>query len=716
MAHDDEDDLLAKLTMFSAGAQGHATDAHTHGTDMHGANVHDAYGGADAHSADDGKDDGFDVDRFLGGLDAIFARHEAATKAEPYLIDAMDAAENAGDMPGLLTVLNETMGFYRSQSRHQDNQWIIQRAIELALRLGFEGTEAWATTLINAATSQRAAGNYAQAEDLYTQALACAAHVYGPDDRRLAALHNNLSMLYSETGRTAQAVDELRTALAILEHGSVDTATDVDIASTCANLALALLTAQSADTDTAATLDEAAECAGRALAIYRNAHAEDSAHYASALAAAAQVAFAQRRFADAAHYYERALGIIRICYGEDTDYYRITAANLDEARNALGRAGHAAADDAHTNGVAESTKTANEAVDGTTTPDAAAATARTKERRSGMRLARDFWLAYGKPMVEERYPRYAGRIAAGLVGPGSECFGFDDETSEDHDFGARFCLWLTDDDYAAIGAPLQHDYEALPRDFDGVARSATSPRAQGDGRRDGVFPIRGFFMSLTGYPTAPGADEPHLWMMLDEAMLANATNGRVFADPLGEFSKTRQSFRTPLDDVRLAWISRGLGMVAQAGQYNVPRMLARGDGAAAWLCIDECVMAVSSLVFLLNNPVTVGYAPYYKWRFAALRALSRRAGMRLTEVCGELEELLRHASAACFGGAGFGEGGAGAAPHVQAVESLIGTICAQIVTELQRLGLTDSDDDFLEWQRPYIESHIRNPAQCLHSI
>lgn len=717
MTHD-EDDLLAKLTRFSEGVAPPAAagDAATDG----------------ATPNDDGDDAGFDVDSFLSGLDAIFDRHEAATKAEPYLLDAMEEAENAGDLGGLLTVLNETMGFYRSQSRHKDNQWIIQRAIELALRLGLEGTEAWATTLINAATSQRAAGNHEQAEDLYHQALDCAERVYGADDRRLAALHNNLSLLYGETGRAAEAVAELREALAILEHGSPDPDTDVDVASTCANLALALLTQASAhdddsgagddtddpdaatDADTrAAALDEAAALSARSLAIHLAAGAEGSAHYASALAAAAQTSFARGDFAHAVDRYERALAIIRACYGGHTDYYRTTEANLGAAREALRAAGGAQEKEPRNGDAASTSPTQDADAHQTSGPSAAV---RASPRRSGLQLARDFWLACGKPMLEERYPEYAGRIAAGLVGPGSECFGFDDALSEDHDFGARFCLWLTDDDYARIGERLQHDYEALPREFGGVARSATTPRAAGEGRRDGVFPIGGFFTSLTGYPSAPGADEPHLWMALDEATLANATNGRVFADPLGAFSKARQSFRMMPDDVRLAWISRRLGMIAQAGQYNVPRMLSRGDGAAAWLSIDEFTMAVSSLVFLLNGPVTVGYAPYYKWRFAGLRALSRRAGMRLTGVCDELETLLRRSSAACFAGAGFGEGGAGAAPHIDEVRRIIETVCAQIADELRRQGLTDSDADFLEWQRPYVEAHIHDPSPCLHSL
>lgn len=146
----------------------------------------------------------FDAEAFLKGLDAIFEAHEGATKAEPYLLQAMDDAENAGDDAGLLTVLNETMGFYRSQGRHEDNQWIVQRSIELALRMRLEGTEAWTTTLINAATSMRAAGRYDQAEDLYHQAIDSAKATLSPTDRRMAALHNNLSMLYSETGRPEQ--------------------------------------------------------------------------------------------------------------------------------------------------------------------------------------------------------------------------------------------------------------------------------------------------------------------------------------------------------------------------------------------------------------------------------------------------------------------------------------------------------------------------------
>lgn len=693
----------------------------------------------------------FDTQQFLNGLDAIFDRHAAATEAGPYLEQAMVDAENAGDEAGLLTVLNETMGFYRSQGRHKENQWIVQRALELAARMGLTtGTsEAWATTLINCATAMRAAQQYDQAEDLYHQAQSVCRHSLAPTDRRLAALHNNLSMLYSETNRPDKAELELREALRIIEASSVNPDADIDVASSHTNLALTLLTEHK--------LEDAHWHAAKALEIYRTGHLEHSAHYASALAGFAQVCFAERRYADAVTGYRHALAVIEECYGKDTDYWRITADNLRQAEEAAAQAGvtvdnAGVAGDAGalpqsgsrlSNSPAQGKTGANSASSPSTvsvsTGSAGAAEAVSACPVSGLKLARAFWTQMGKPMIAAKYPQYAGRIAAGLVGHGSECYGFDDAYSQDHDFGPRFCLWLTDEDYAAIGEQLEADYEALPRKFsvdaqghvtfEAHARSDASgafpsagagspvtPRAQGANRRDGVFRIGDFFESITGYRTAPAQTAPHEWLMLQESTLAAATNGEVFADPTGLFSKTRQGFKNMPDDVRLALISKRLGMIAQAGQYNLPRSLKRGDGAAAWLSIHEFVQATASLVFLVNVPMVVGYMPYYKWQFAALRKLSGSMFALLPNVGEQLETVMRLSSAACYGGAGFGEGGKGAAPAIEKINDIVEQIAVDIVKELKREHLTTSGETFLEWQRPYVEDHIASDDPVLKSL
>lgn len=693
----------------------------------------------------------FDTQQFLNGLDAIFDRHAAATEAGPYLEQAMVDAENAGDEAGLLTVLNETMGFYRSQGRHKENQWIVQRALELAARMGLTtGTsEAWATTLINCATAMRAAQQYDQAEDLYHQAQSVCRHSLAPTDRRLAALHNNLSMLYSETNRPDKAELELREALRIIEASSVNPDADIDVASSHTNLALTLLPEHK--------LEGAHWHAAKALEIYRTGHLEHSAHYASALAGFAQVCFAERRYADAVTGYRHALAVIEECYGKDTDYWRITADNLRQAEEEAAKAGvtvdnAGVAGDAGTppqsgSRLPDSPAQGKTGADATSSPStvsvstgsAGAAEAVSACPVSGLKLARAFWTQMGKPMIAAKYPQYAGRIAAGLVGHGSECYGFDDTYSQDHDFGPRFCLWLTDEDYAAIGEQLEADYEALPRKFsvdaqgrvtfEAHARSDASgtfpsagagspvtPRAQGANRRDGVFRIGDFFESITGYRTAPAQTAPHEWLMLQESTLAAATNGEVFADPTGLFSKTRQGFKNMPDDVRLALISKRLGMIAQAGQYNLPRSLKRGDGAAAWLSIHEFVQATASLVFLVNVPMVVGYMPYYKWQFAALRKLSGSMFALLPNVGEQLETVMRLSSAACYGGAGFGEGGKGAAPAIEKINDIVEQIAADIVRELKREHLTTSGETFLEWQRPYVEDHIASDDPVLKSL
>lgn len=666
-----------------------------------------------------------DAAQFYNELDEMFANHASADAIETYLLRKLTEAN-----PLQLSILNELMGFYRSRGEHTKNQPIINRALNLANKMQLAGTEAGTTTLINAATSLRAAGDYDRAEKIYTQALNESAMTLGAKNRKLAALHNNLSMLYSETGRTHDAIEELNQALEILQNTSTDPERDIDIAATHTNLALAMLqecTKECSHPNTStnsksATLESAFEHASTSVRMYIAGNNENQPHYASALAGFAQVQCARGEYAQAEESYSKALDLIARCYGKDSESYAITTENLRQTRELAEKVtkkstkiqGSANQD------ITEQHSTNSHAAN----QNAATQNAANHNIKTGMQLAQSYWQTYGKTLLDQpKFAKYKNRIAAGLVGHGSECYGFDDEISRDHDFGPGFCLWLTNEDYAEIGADLQTAYDALPRKYAGFDSRNETPRAKSceSSKRVGVFRISEFFENLTGFPTAPSQNEPHLWLSLSESTLATATNGKIFADPLGEFSKARQSFKLMPDDVRISLISRRLGMISQAGQYNFPRMIARKDASAAWLSINEFVHATASLVFLLNNPVTAGYLPYYKWQFAALRKLCNRMASRLPEVCSKLESIMRLSSASCFGGDGsggdsFGEGGKGAGIAQKQVTQIIDSICKDIVRELQYEGLSDCDETFLEWQRPYVEAHINSRAACLRSL
>ena len=102
----------------------------------------------------------------------------------------------------------------------------------------------------------------------------------------------------------------------------------------------------------------------------------------------------------------------------------------------------------------------------------------------GLELSRRFYETYGKAMLEEQFAPYMDRIAVGLVGEGSECFGFDDDLSSDHDFEASFCLFVTKKDYELFGFALERAYAKLPKSFEGYSRQLLSPVG---GARRGAF-------------------------------------------------------------------------------------------------------------------------------------------------------------------------------------------------------------------------------------
>ena len=107
----------------------------------------------------------------------------------------------------------------------------------------------------------------------------------------------------------------------------------------------------------------------------------------------------------------------------------------------------------------------------------------------GLELARRYFETYGLPLLENEFAAQKDQIAAGLVGRGSECFGYDDEQSKDHDFEAGFCFWLTDEAEQAFGFPLMRAYNRLPKSFLGVKMQAHSYYGNS---RVGVFRISDF--------------------------------------------------------------------------------------------------------------------------------------------------------------------------------------------------------------------------------
>ena len=235
---------------------------------------------------------------------------------------------------------------------------------------------------------------------------------------------------------------------------------------------------------------------------------------------------------------------------------------------------------------------------------------------NGLEISRAYFDEYGMPMLEEKFPELLPHVAAGLFGSGSECFGFDDELSRDHDFDPGFMLLLPGED--AIDRKqefaLERAYAALPKEFMGVERPMMAP--VGSPRR-GVMRMADFFKEKTG--STSGNLTMEQWLAVPSYALAEAVNGQVFFDGSGELTRVREMLAHYPEDVRRKKLAGHLLLAAQAGQYNYLRCLRHGDTAAAQLAVITFAQSVIEIVFLLNDV----YKPFYKWQFRAMRALPK---------------------------------------------------------------------------------------------
>lgn len=289
----------------------------------------------------------------------------------------------------------------------------------------------------------------------------------------------------------------------------------------------------------------------------------------------------------------------------------------------------------------------------------------------GLELSKKYYEEYGRAMILETAPQLADRFAAGLAGDGSQCFGFDDEISRDHDFAPGFCIWLTDEDYALYGSALQEAYDKLPAEFMGICRRQSDAAG-----RLGVRTISSFYSEFTGCPEGPASNEE--WLMCPETSLAACTNGKVFYDPSGCFSKIRSRILEFYpEDVLRKKIAARAAVMAQAGQYNLPRCLKRGDKIAASLTCARFTEAALSMIHLLNRR----YVPFYKWAFRSAQSLEN-----LSHVPALVEELQTSMNPA-------------------AAEK----ICCEVAAELLLQGFSQSDSTFLQDHLPDIMSGIADP-------
>ena len=397
-----------------------------------------------------------DLRKVLEELDSL-PGGERAHETEGFLRGHIEAAKAEGDREAELALVNELIGYLRYMGKFDDAGEVIDRARNLCSDMGITGTKGHATTLLNIATLERAMGRYEKSLEDYTEVTGIYDKVLEKDDYLYAALYNNMSLLYQETGEHEKSAECLKKAIPIISARD-----DERIAQAISrtNLAQAYLRLN--------RLDEAEAELISAEDIFEK-EGGNEFHYPGCLNSIADLKIRKGDIRGGVEYYGKALDLLEEKVGVDSPSYKMVAENLEAARKMLG--------------------------DGTDTSsgEGSKSAAGNPETIKGMDLARNFFEEYGRAMIHEKFGEYEDRITAGLVGRGSQCYGFDDPLSRDHDFGPDFCIWLNDDLYDEIGDRLQEAYNTLPTEYMGFKRVDSIPP---DGKRVGVMRTREFYARI----------------------------------------------------------------------------------------------------------------------------------------------------------------------------------------------------------------------------
>jgi hypothetical protein len=217
------------------------------------------------------------------------------------------------------------------------------------------------------------------------------------------------------------------------------------------------------------------------------------------------------------------------------------------------------------------------------------------------------------PSLKSQFATIFDQLAIGMVGPGSDCFGYDDEISKDHDWGPAFCIFIPNNLYQSHAKVLSQWYDNLPKTYGHYKeRVVTEPN------RIGVINFETFYAMYTGLNKISPTDLE--WLYASTEGLAVCTNGEVYMDRLGGFSAWRKALSRFPENIKKKKIASECFLAGQSGQYNFIRSLKRKDLFACEYAVVQFCSSALSIAFLLSDR----YAPYYKWKLKAALELPKQ--------------------------------------------------------------------------------------------
>lgn len=572
------------------------------------------------------------INEVLDEYDNMFGNC-SVNQIEEFLDKMICAATKEDDILSLITLLNEAIGFCRDIGKEEKGVYCCEQVIKLLDDLNMNNTIQYATTLINVGNAYRAFNLLEKSEECYKKALAIYDEKLDKYDRKKAGLYNNYSLLYQEKGDYKKAYELLNKAYGIIV---LYKDTQIEQATTLTNMAATLAKL--------GRLDEAMVYEKKAIDIFM-ADGEKNYHYSGALAALGDIMYAKGEYVEAKKNYLKAMTNIEKHLGRTANYY-ILEENVKKVQKLIDKQ-------------------------------------KVNDSRSGsfVEKCRLFYEGYLKEAIHKDFGDYEDKIGVGITGYGSECFGFDDEYSYDHDCNVRLFLFVDKETLFAIGNQLQSEYEnqleRFYKDYNIKINASLNIN-----KVDGVVETKSYYTNILELDHLPVTDEE--WYSVKEEKLAMASNGVIFTNNNCQVTDIRKYLSDYYNDtVWLTRIANEMYLYSQSAQYNYSRMKLREEYVASKMSIAMGMEHCMKLVYLLNRT----YAPYYKWL---------RKGLEKLPVLSEIGDILDTI-----------------AINEDVAASNFELIAKLIVKEMNKMGIIEGKDTYLDHYTGAILQKVREGLKTL---
>ncbi len=543
----------------------------------------------------------------------------------PYFEEIIEILKNSNDKKRLVEELNNYAGVLRVAGDYDKAIKISLEACNLIEENYSTNSESYATSLMNLGNIYRMKGDFYNSEKLFLKSEELL-NKLNISNYSVAGLYNNMALLYQSLFQYEKAYNYQMKSIEINKR---DSKYNVPLGISYNNLYEICKKLNK--------LEEAERHLNEAEKILEKEVGTVHPLYCSVLNNFADLCFSKKEIEKSFSLYKLILPLVEKFYGKESEYYISVKNNYNKVEKELSQNNNDENKDSLV-----FTKNYNE-ING-----------------NGMKIARDFFHNEVFPIFKKTFLNLIEKTAFGLVGQGSECFGFDDEISTDHDFGKRCCIWLDDE----ISIKNKEEIENYFKKINGNIQ---------------VYYVSEFYKYYTLFKDGPRTLEEFRKVPSD--LLAVATNGEIFYDSLGKFTEIRERLlKFYPQDLIYKKMAFCLNKIAQSGQYNYGRCLKRNNFIGCEMALSEFIKYYCHFWHLVNKK----YMPFYKWYQKSLEKLDFNG----YESVKKLEKLLSF--------------------NPKERENYIEILCCEIKDYLINNNLSTNNTTFLTYHSKEIISHIKN--------